>query len=338
MCAHAGLRAVEARHGTPSEAMPNRFVTAEVVEEWLGRIAKRTHITDIDPIRIRDLRLYRQAFVHKNYFRDPQPADEAAVFVPPDSNERMEFLGDSVIYAVVGLYLYRRFGEDEGFLTDLRIKLVRSEQLARWALGLGFPGWLVLPASIEDKTDEAMERGRYSQKLLENAFEAFIGAVMLDLGFDVANRFLSGLIESTIDFVEMIVVNDNFKDSLIRYTNARKWRNPVFVDVFPHSVRNAATHESQVTEYGGKTTCVVALLPRAQVLEADPALVEYERKVLGIIHKTAMATRSALTRYDEIVARTDDIIVGLGFEKNVRKAEQLASKYALMNLKVKLNY
>ena len=105
----------------------------------------------------------------------------------------LEFLGDSVLGVIVAKYLFDRFPEEhEGFLTKMRSKLVRGEMLGSLAKMLNFGEFLIISRHIEDKCD-----GRNAEAILEDCFEAFIGAMFLDFNetdnYNLMENFYSGI-------------------------------------------------------------------------------------------------------------------------------------------------
>lgn len=141
-------------------------------------------------IDLPDRDLTRQALIHSSYLNENPGA-------APASNERLEFLGDAVIGAVVADYLYRTFPEaSEGELTTYRAAIVRSRSLAGWARQLELGDLLLL-----GKGEEA-HGGRRREPLLAAAFEALVAAVYLQHGYDgaraVLHRFLPAAVESVI--------------------------------------------------------------------------------------------------------------------------------------------
>jgi ribonuclease-3 len=135
-----------------------------------------------------------------------------------DSNEVFEWLGDGIIQSVVAVYLCKRFkNQREGFLTKLRSKLVKTESLSKFALFLGFDKYIIISKHIE-----IVCNGRKNARILEDCFEAFIGALMMDFGFEqdgykLCSQFIINIIEKSIDITELIIHDDNFKDQLMRY-------------------------------------------------------------------------------------------------------------------------
>lgn len=126
--------------------------------------------------RFRDAELLKQALSHKSY------ASESGTGV---YNERLEFLGDSVLAAVVAHQLYVAYpGEPEGALSKKKSLLVSRPSLAAWAEEIGLGGHLLLGVG-EESTG-----GRTRQSLLANALEALLGAMFLDGGYDASAKFI----------------------------------------------------------------------------------------------------------------------------------------------------
>lgn len=121
--------------------------------------------------------LLRQVFIHRSFINESQDASL-------EHNERLEFLGDAVLELVVTDYLYKNFSNPEGELTNWRSSIVRGEILSKVAGELGL-GELLLLSKGEEKSG-----GRTRNMLLANAFEALIGAMYLDQGYEPAARFI----------------------------------------------------------------------------------------------------------------------------------------------------
>ncbi len=120
---------------------------------------------------------YTLAFTHRSYLNEVKEATR--------SNERMEFLGDSVLSFIVSSFLYeKRQGDEEGDLTNLRSFIVRTESLARVSQQLELGQFLLLSKG------EEMSGGRENIQLLANTFEAVLGAIYLDQGIEAARSFV----------------------------------------------------------------------------------------------------------------------------------------------------
>jgi ribonuclease-3 len=145
-------------------------------------LAARIGLTFTDP------RLLRQALTHRSVLHDwlllQQDVDATL-----QSNERLEFLGDAVLGAIVAEHLYNVDPvADEGTLTRHRVALVRAETLVRWARELHLHEALYLGTG-ESVTHSARDR------MLAGAFEALVGAIHLDQGRDAASRFVHGFLD-----------------------------------------------------------------------------------------------------------------------------------------------
>jgi len=158
----------------PPESMP---------EPDLDDVERRLGVT------FKDRALLRQALVHKSHTND-------LGLTGLESNERLEYLGDAVLGALVAEQLYRRFPDrDEGQLTQLRSLLVRASTLAGWARELDL-GELVLVSRGEDRAG-----GRVRDPLLSSAFEAILGALYLDRGFRAAQAFVKRFVLPEIEHI-----------------------------------------------------------------------------------------------------------------------------------------
>ena len=113
------------------------------------------------------------------------------------SYQRLEFLGDAVIGHAAARLLFEAFpGDDQGRLTRKRVHLVRSERLAERAALLGLDGW------VEVGPSEEMSRGRERTAMLEDLFEAVIGAIALDGGWEAAYAFIRRQLEDELDALD----------------------------------------------------------------------------------------------------------------------------------------
>ncbi len=125
-----------------------------------------------------DKSLLTRALTHRSYLNENPD-------LPYLDNERLEFLGDAILDFVAAEYLYQRFPEmSEGDLTSLRAALVKGESLARFSTDLGIAPYLLMSRG------EDAAGGRTRPPLLAGAFEALIGALYLDQGFDAAREIV----------------------------------------------------------------------------------------------------------------------------------------------------
>jgi ribonuclease-3 len=141
--------------------------------------------------------IFQKAFTHRSYLNESSDAEE--------SNERLEFLGDSVLSLIVSRYLYQnRSTDDEGDLTNLRSYIVKTQSLAIAAKKLNLGSYLRLSKG------EELSGGRENTQLMANTFEAILGATYLDQGFDAADMFVK---ENLLPLFENEITNGPPKDA-----------------------------------------------------------------------------------------------------------------------------
>ena len=163
-----------------------------------------------------DLALYEHALRHRSIFRG-RSTDGT------ESNERLEFLGDAVLGAVVADRLYARFPDrDEGFLTRTRANLVNGKTLATFAKEIGLAPLVLLSENMEGTG------GRANATILADAFEAIVGAVYLDKGFAEARQFVLAVLAKCVDLDAAAEQRTNYKSQLLEYVQARALGQPTY--------------------------------------------------------------------------------------------------------------
>lgn len=121
---------------------------------------------------------FQKAFIHRSFLNEAGPNLE--------SNERLEFLGDSILSFIISSYLFReRVSDAEGDLTNLRSYIVKTKSLAMAAAGLELGSFLKLSKG------EELSGGRDNTQILANTFEALLGAIYLELGLETAIKFIN---------------------------------------------------------------------------------------------------------------------------------------------------
>jgi ribonuclease III len=201
-----------------------------------------------------NINLYRNAFVHKSYCT-MKNADfnmgnvkcpENCLPLQEISYERLEFLGDAILGMIVAGYLYERFpDQNEGFLSKVRTKIVNGKMLGSLSAKIGFPKFAILSKQVEEA------HGRNNYKIMEDIFEAFIGAIYLDFqtdkdnvdlphslvvatqgtGYFIVQKWIVFIIENYLDFSELIVSNTNYKDSLVSHMQHHLNDQPRFFEI-----------------------------------------------------------------------------------------------------------
>jgi len=145
-----------------------------------------------------NIELYKLAFRNKS----AQDQDNTEV---SGNNERLEYLGDAILGSVIAHFLFKRFPfKEEGFLTEMRSKIVNREQLNKLAIKLG------LDELIAESSDNM------SKSIYGDAFEALVGAIYLDKGYKASEKFIvNRILEFHVDIEELESKEVNFKGKLI---------------------------------------------------------------------------------------------------------------------------
>ena len=155
----------------------------------------------------RNIRLYEQALLHKSTAVRSEKGR-------PLNNERLEFLGDAILDAIVGDIVYQHFeGKREGFLTNTRSKIVQRETLNKLAVEIG----------LDKLIKYSTRSSSHNSYMYGNAFEAFIGAIYLDRGYECCKQFMERrIIEPYIDLDKLSRKEVNFKSKLIEWSQKNK--------------------------------------------------------------------------------------------------------------------
>jgi ribonuclease-3 len=184
----------------------------------------REELENLVGFRIKNTQLYLQALTHKSIKKAVKkyPYQNKIQSYLNGHNERLEFLGDRILTSIIGEYLYTKFpNEDEGFLTKLKIKLENGKQLADFSTELNLNKYILTSTHIKNI------QGKTAIAMLENAFEALIGAIHLDLGWECAKVFVINVIERTCNWRELLK-EDNYKDVLLRWCQKNKQTEPEY--------------------------------------------------------------------------------------------------------------
>ena len=155
----------------------------------------------------RNIELYKQALLHKSMGRRNEKGK-------PVNNERLEFLGDALLDAVVGDIVYRHFeGKREGFLTNTRSKLVSRNTLGKLAQEMGI-------SELVKSADHSTSHNSYKNG---NAFEALVGAIYLDRGYDACMRFMNKRILAQLINIDKVAYKEvNFKSKLLEWSQKNR--------------------------------------------------------------------------------------------------------------------
>lgn len=207
------------------------------------------------PDNVRNLRLYQRAFVHKSYTKKPNDHNQlinvdiddcpnSCMPLYTKSNERLEFIGDGVLECITKYYLYKRFPkEDEGFMTEKKIALVKNEHIGRLAIDMKLQQWFIMSRNAEDKNT------RSNLKKLGCLFEAFLGALFLDFnglqindkdeyfsemfltgpGFQMAQLFIENVFDRHVNWSSIVHMQDNYKNTLQEFIQKRFRVTPLYM-------------------------------------------------------------------------------------------------------------
>jgi len=182
---------------------------------------------------ILDKNIYVEALIHRSYLEEN---DQFTL-----SNERLEFLGDSVLNLVIGEYLFNKFPqEEEGFLTKVRAKLVNRNALSLVAENMNLGELLIISSSVPKSITHN------SKSMLSDALEALIGAIYLDKGIETCKNFIqTNIIEPALKNGEHLI-DENYKIQLREYAQASKLAIPVYQIVSEEGPHHDKTFISRV--------------------------------------------------------------------------------------------
>lgn len=186
--------------------------------------------------KINDVEKFREAFSHKSYCKkqiypvDVLDAAKKELHNPSDllelrdnSYERMEFFGDRVLKVIVSMYLFYRYPkENEGFMTRLQTKIEDKTNLAIMSKKMGLGKYFLISKHIESLN------GRQLERIHEDVFEAFIGALFLSNGLEPCLLLIVNLLETSIDYSDKLYRDNNYKDALLRHHHTQEWSHPKY--------------------------------------------------------------------------------------------------------------
>ena len=322
---------------------PYNQKNTEVNEAFVNSILKKYGVPD----RIHNINLYKRAFIHRSYCKRPhleniannitisdKPSD--CMSLKTKSNERLEFLGDGVLECVTKYYLYRRFPkENEGFMTEKKIAIVKNEAIGRMAYEMGLNKHYFLSKNAEEK------KARTNLKKLGCLFEAFLGALFLDFnkididdednwfknvfvtgpGFQIAQIFLENIFEQHINWKELITTNDNYKNLLQVQLQQNFKVTPIYKEInnwdedtgYHMGVYLSVYYKAHEFEHHHKNVCNIDNFFTKNNITKDPTLSFIEN----------------IKNYYESLDNANFIIfLGESKHKIKKKAEQRACKFA----------
>ncbi len=167
---------------------------------------------------IRNPEFFLQALLHRSFLPRAQK--------PQQSNERLEFLGDSILNLIVGEYLYHQFPQaEEGDLTKSRSRLVNRKALAAYAKAIHLPEFIIMSPSA------AQSAGKGFDTIAADTYEAVVAAIYLDGGFESARAFVERQVRSAVKKGSVLTSDENYKSMLLEYAQANGLGVPRYIIV-----------------------------------------------------------------------------------------------------------
>ncbi|MCS6989567.1 MAG: ribonuclease III [Chloroherpetonaceae bacterium] len=207
------------------------LIWSNVLSPFLRRLFRKNERQRSSPLLSESAKLALEAIVatricDETLFATALTHRSALDFLGKDrfvSNERLEFLGDAVLDLVIAEHLYKLYPDfNEGALTKLRSQLVNAKVLAQYARRFDLGKLLIV-------SDSAEQNGvRESETALADAFEALIGAVYLDSGYERARAFLEKTMIQGTNFAALVVSDQNFKSALLEYAQGERLPLPSY--------------------------------------------------------------------------------------------------------------
>jgi ribonuclease-3 len=265
-------------------------------------------------IKINDLVSYQTAFIHSSYVRKnifnqdqidkkieltPKPSNTIDLFDELNDYENLEFMGDRVLDMSVAFYIYRKYPDSsQGFKTILKTKVVKKNTLAKFAEYLELPKYLIISKQVEENT---LTNGRHNTRILEDVMEAFICALFLDQnktgfysdvvhnlanqrligpGWQIANALIENLIEAVLDFEELIMNEDNYKQLLLIYYQKEFRITPEYISLSVEGPPNHRIYTLGVLDKDGHIICRAAGKSKQ---EAEQLVSKYALEYYGLM-------------------------------------------------------
>jgi ribonuclease-3 len=165
---------------------------------------------------VKNPQLFFRALTHRSKLADDKLDDT-------DSYEQLEFLGDAVLDLIISEILFERFPkENEGFMTKSRSKLVKGVTLAKLAKKMDL-------SSFIDVGERARGQGvEFSNSVLADVFEALVGAVYRDQGYEITSAFVRKVYTTYLDIDSVVSTQDNYKSALLEHSQAKRLPIPTY--------------------------------------------------------------------------------------------------------------
>lgn len=296
-------------------------------EKFILNIFKKFNMKGI---KVNDLSLYQRAFIHRSYLKsdDTNTNPNSNSFpLQNECNERLELLGDSILSSVVVAYLFDRYPDsNEGFITNLKMNIVRGKTLGTLSKKLGLDKYIVISEQVEEAN------GRNNPRILEDLFEAFIGAMYLDNG--------------------ATLIPKNWTENITRIKDEYNFLREIEADNVDHVDQNQLCkylnlmNETINQSYFGHLICqrfIINVIENhiniSRLINHDS---NYKNRLLRYFQRTwrsnptwDLLERDSSKNYVIGVNNIDGELIGVGVSRKKQEAEQKASKRALSHLLAK---
>lgn len=303
------------------------------------------------PHKVNNMTFFKRAFIHRSYCKRPHLENVAngitlverpknCLPLSTKSNERLEFLGDGILEAITKYYLYRRFPkENEGFMTDKKIALVKNENIGLIAYEMGLHNHFVISKHAEEK------KLRTNLKKLGCLFEAFVGALFLDVnkkvikdedgwfddlfvcgpGFQMTQKFVENVFEKHVDWMKLIGEDDNYKNILQVIIQKTFKTTPTYIE----KKTNATSEDNDYYTMG----VFIYLMDSDDKHPSSLVWDDYNEWMRN--NKSPNVSETYLKDLKELYEKTGKlfVLIGEGTHKIKKKAEQIASKLAIDKFK-----
>ena len=308
---------------------------------------------------IEKIKEFDSNFDYKIFKEWKETGNSTIDYITRQSYERYEFLGDSILKTIQGEYIFHRYPgrsgkatefdqakkiseNNEEFMTVLRTKIEKTEQLAKFVKYLGLEKYILISSHIENLNYPG--QGRNNTSLQEDIFEAIIGAIIQDKQndsfeergkrFSYAYYFVVGVMEETINFSELVLRNDNFKDSLLKYISQEKW------DIINSQGKKSPFEEILTTGPSNNRKFIIGVFIQLKYIKNKDKVKLYSNNMEKILNNEGKRNLHSLLSQKNKQKVNDDIyfLVGMGTDNSKKASEQKASNKALYNLGIPLNY
>jgi len=273
----------------------NRLISSKDILEILQKYK-------IMNVPINDITKFIAAFTHKSYMKTAYHCTEeelanfrflagsSVIDLQSKCYEELEFYGDSVLDFMTVLYIADRFpGQSEGFYTKLKSKIVNGASLSRMAKKLDFHKFVLISQQVEEKF------GRFSEKILEDIFEAFIGALFCDQpnkfkAFTVCYEFIYNIlnnVQDDFDYAELIMYDNNYKDQLLKYYNLNKFGHPTYREISVEESTNMKIFTIGIIDpkFQGATTTFIATAVGTTKKKAEQLAAKEALRKFGVLNE-----------------------------------------------------